>query len=97
MKNKELKELLEMFPDDMEVVLHYSSDLYVVYENDFVVDNRELGYCSFPTKWRLKEEVYGKFFTDTYHARTDYKDGQKIYEDIPLTKKDVLVLEVVER
>lgn len=97
MKNKELKELLEMFPDDMEVVLHYSSDLYVVYENDFVVDNRELGYASFPTKWRPKNEIYCKSFTDTYSAATDYKDRQIVYEDIPLTKKDVLVLEVVER
>jgi hypothetical protein len=97
MKNKELKELLEMFPDDMEVVLHYSSDLYIVYENDFVVDNRELGYCSFPTKWRPKNEIYCKSITDTYRAAMDYKDGKSIYEDIPLTKKDVLVLEVVER
>jgi hypothetical protein len=97
MKNKELKELLEMFPDDMEVVLHYSSDLYIVYENDFVVDNRELGYCSFPTKWRPKNEIYCKSFTDTYRAATDYKDRQTVYEYIPLTKKEVLVLEVVER
>lgn len=97
MKNKELQELLKIFPDDMEVILHYSSDCYIVYENNFVVDNRELGYGSYPTKWRPENEIYDKYINSPCKVAVDYIDNKIIYKDIPLTKKDVLVLEVVER
>ena len=95
MKNKDLKEMLNMFPDDMEVIFHYHSDMCITYDNDFVVDNRELNYCSFKTAWNSKQEVYGDRMWDPYSAFVDYQLGKSIFEKIPLTKKDVIVLEVV--
>ena len=60
-----------------------------------MVDNRELDYCSFKTAWRPKQEVYGERMWDPYRAFVDYQLGKSIFEKIPLTKKDVIVLEVV--
>lgn len=83
-----------MFPDDMEVIFHYHSDLCITYDNDFVVDNRELDYCSFKTARNPKQEVYADRLWDPYSAFVGYR-RESIFEDTPLIKKDVIVLEVV--
>ena len=99
MKNKDLQELLQKYPDDMEVIFHYRSDLENVYDNDFVAYNTTLGYCSYKSSMKENNEVYGKFMSPTYNAVVGYDSymGGVITEHIPLIDKNVFVLEVSTR
>jgi len=99
MKIKELKEELNKFPDDMEVVFHYYSDLDNLYDNDFVVYKKTLGHCSFKTSWKEMNEVYGNFISSFYKASVGYDKEKKqvIYQNVPVLEKNVVVLEVSER
>ena len=99
MKIKELKEKLNNYPDDMEVVFHYKSDLCVVYDNDFDVYEKSLGYCSYKSNWKENNEVYGNFYSSTYKADVGYDmdKGRPIYENIPLDERDVVVIAVFDR
>ena len=97
MKNKDLQELLRKYPDDMEVIFHYRSDLCVAYEPDFVIHNRKLDYGSFETQWKPNAEVYGEHMWNPYKPIVDYKDGNPIFGEVTLTKKDAIVLEVCEK
>lgn len=96
MKVKELITKLQEYPEDMEVVFHYRSDLCNVYDNDFVVFNETLDYCSFSTEWGTKE-VYARHRFSPYDALVDYKDGKEVYEKVPFTEKNAIVLEVSDR
>ena len=96
MKVKELIEKLQEYPVDMEVVFHYKSDLCNVYDNDFIVINETLDYCSFSTKWGTKE-VYGRHMFSPYNAFVDYKNNKEVYEKVSLTEKSVIMIEISDR
>jgi len=96
MKVKELIKKLQEYPEDMEVFFHYRCEGFGEYNKDFKVSNQTLDYCSFSTKWGT-EEVYGKHMFNPYNALVDYKDGKNVYQKVPFTEKNGIVIEVSDR
>lgn len=89
MKIKDLKEKLNEYPDDMELLVNgeyfYSENL------NFYKD--EISYCEYSTHWNSNARNYSHKTADT-HKYQDFIDGKTISIEIPVKKKEVVILEV---
>lgn len=88
MKIKDLKEKLNQFPDDMEVLI---GD-YDCYENEFNISKRELNHCNYTTKFQSEVDFYS-FKEDTCKYK-DEIDGKIVVVKIPMERKEFVILEV---
>jgi len=89
MKIKDLKEKLNEYPDDMELLVNgeyfYSENL------NFYKD--EISYCEYSTHWNSNARNYSHKTADT-HKYQDFIDGKTVSIEIPMEKKEVVILEV---
>ena len=92
MKIKYLKETLSKYPDDLEVVILYKDNYDEHIEDEFSIFPSSLNHCNYTTKWQSNIDYYS-FTEKTFEYRDDI--GNKICQvHIPMTKKDVLIIEV---
>lgn len=93
MKVKVLKGVLDKYPDDMEVVISYQGyeDRFSV-EGEFAVLRAEINHCTYTTKWESNVDYYS--FVEETCVYADQINGKKVDVQIPMQKKEVLVLEV---
>ena len=88
MNVKRLKELLNTFPDDMEVLIAYGERI----EDDYDIYQSKVNHCTYTTKWQSNIDFYS-FQEETCEYRDEI--GGKIVEvSVPMNKKDVVILEV---
>ena len=89
MKIKDLKEKLNEYPDDMELLVNggyfYSENL-----NFYKV---EISYCEYSTHWNSNARNYSHKTVDT-HKYQDFIDGKTVSIEIPMEKKEFVILEV---
>ncbi len=92
MKIKHLKEALSQYPDDMEVLIIYKDNYGENIEDEFAIFQSSINYCNYTTKWQSNIDYYS--FTEEICDYCDEFDGKKQDVQIPMTKKDVLIIEV---
>jgi hypothetical protein len=87
MKLKDLKEKLAQYPDDLEVLI-YGDNI----EDDFAIFKTSINHCTYTTKWQSEIDYYS--FTEEICEYRDEVKGKITEGQIPMTKKDVLIIEV---
>ena len=92
MKVKELIEKLQEFPRDMEVLITYKDNYGRVIEDDFEIVKFSINHCNYATKWQSCIDYYS-FTEETCEYRDEVK-GKIVERKIPMTKKDVVIIEV---
>lgn len=95
MNVKRLKELLNTFPDDLEVLIVYKDNYGECIEDDYTIYQSKVNHCTYTTKWQSNVDFYS-FREETCEYRDeDWTIGGKIVEvSVPTNKKDVVILEV---
>lgn len=89
MKLKDLKEKLSKYPDDMEVIVSHLDGI----EGEFAIFSSSIYHCNYTTKWQSEIDYYS-LNEETWHYYCDEFEGKKQDVQIPMTKKDVLIIEV---
>ena len=92
MNVKRLKELLNTFPDDMEVLIAYKDNYGECIEDYFAIYQSKVNHCTYTTKWQSNFDYYS-FREETCEYR-DEIDGKIVEVSVPMNKKDVVILEV---
>ena len=92
MNVKRLKELLNTFPDDSEVLIVFKDDYGECIEGDYTIYQSRVNHCTYTTKWQSNVDFYS-FLEDTCEYR-DEIDGKIVDVSAPTNKKDVLILDV---
>lgn len=77
----------------MEVVISYQGyeDKFFV-EGEFSTLRTSINHCSYTTKWESNVDYYS--FVEETCVYADQINGKKVDVQIPMQKKEVLVLEV---
>ena len=92
MNVKRLKELLNTFPDDLEVLIVYKDNYGERIEEDYTIYQSRVNHCTYTTKWQSNVDFYS-FQEETCEFR-DEIDGKIVRASLPTNKKDVVILEV---
>lgn len=92
MNVKRLKELLNTFPDDMEVLIAYKDNYGECIEDYFAIYQSRVNHCTYTTKWQSNVDFYS-FQEETCEFR-DEIGGKIVRASLPTNKKDVVILEV---
>ena len=92
MKIKHLKELINKYPDDLEVVILYRDNYSEHIEDEFSIFKSSVNHCTYTTKWQSCIDYYS--FTEEICECMDEVEGKIEEIQIPMTKKDVLIIEV---
>lgn len=88
MINKKLQELLQQYPDDMEVLIDYGQEIYGA---ELIVKRQDLYHCNYTTKWQNNIDYYS-----LYEEPCVYKDqvnGKIVVMKVPTTKKEFIILD----
>lgn len=92
MNVKRLKELLNTFPDDSEVLIVFKDDYGECIEGDYTIYQSKVNHCTYTTRWQSNFDYYS-FREETCEYR-DEIDGKIVEVSVPMNKKDVVILEV---
>ena len=92
MNVKRLKELLNTFPDDSEVLIVFKDDYGECIEGDYTIYQSRVNHCTYTTKWQSNVDFYS-FQEETCEFR-DEIGGKIVRASLPTNKKDVVILEV---
>lgn len=90
MNIKQLKEKLNQFPDDMEVLIGNFD--WFEFENEFNVSKIELNHCNYTNKWSSNVDYYSK--DEEYCGYRDVIDGKILDVKIPMERKEFVILEI---
>jgi hypothetical protein len=90
MNVKELKEKLNEFPDDMEVIgLTGDAGFFI---SDVGIYKEDVYYAKYSTFWNRNAEHYSLHDGKSYYC--DFIDGETVKLEIPKKKKEFLILQV---
>ena len=92
MKIKHLKELINKYPDDLEVVILYKDNYLEHIEDEFSIFKSSVNHCNYTTKFQSNIDYYS--FTEETFVYADQIDGKMRDVQIPMQKKEVLILEI---
>lgn len=94
MNVKELREKLNQFPDDMEVLITYRDPVYweLQIEYEYKLIKSLVKHCTYTTKWQSNIDYYS-FEDDTYTYR-DEVDGKLVDMKVHTEQKEFVILEV---
>ena len=90
MKIKELIEKLKEFPEDMELLVNVDC---FCYSENFNLYKEKMSYCEFSTYWNSNARNYSHKTADTHKYR-DFIDGKTVSIEIPMERKEVVILGV---
>ncbi len=88
MKNKDLQEFLQKYPDDIEVLIYYGDQIY---DGELIIIKKDLYHCNYSTK----RQNYIDFYS-IYDEPCIYKDevnGKIVQMKIPTEKKEFIILD----
>ena len=88
MRIKELIEILKEFPEDMKVIIGDCE----WYENEFNVSKIELNHCNYTTKWTSNIDYFSQ--DEDTCVYKDEIDGKIVSIEIPMKRKEFVILEV---
>lgn len=94
MNVKRLKELLNTFPDDLEVLIVYKDNYGECIEEDYTIYQSKVNHCTYTTRGQSNDDFYS-FREKTYeYEYRDKIDGKIVRVSLLTNKKDVVILEV---
>lgn len=88
MKVKDVKELLNQFPDDMDFIIIHDGDCF---ETQFNICQESVNHCTYSTNWENNVERYS--IREVIHSYTDYVNGKLVKVELPMNSKEVALLE----
>lgn len=88
MNIKELKEKLNEFPDDMEVLIDYGNEIY---DGEFIIIRKDLYHCNYTTKWQSNIDFYSIY--DEPAVYKDDVDGKIVEMKVPTEKKEFIIFD----
>lgn len=93
MKVKDVKELLNQFPDDMDFIITHDDgeEGDYCYEIEFTLTQESVNHCNYSTTSVNDIDYYS--FEDDICLIKDMIEGKWEYIELPMNKKEVVVLE----
>jgi len=88
MKNKDLQEFLQKYPDDMEVLINYGDQIY---DGELIIIRKDLYHCNYSTKWQNYIDFYSIY--DEPAVYKDEVDGKIVQMKVPTEKKEFIILD----
>ena len=92
MKNKDLQELLQKYPDDMDVVISHFDGYERCYTWDMGFLKGTLDCATYTSKFQSNMEEYD--LNKDFIEFVDEIEGEKSLVRVPTFKKEVVILEV---
>jgi len=86
MNIKQLKEKLNQFPEELEVIIG-DCDWY---ENEFNISKIELNHCNYTNKWSSNVDYFSQ--NEDSYVYSDEIDGKIVVVKIPMERKEFVIL-----
>jgi hypothetical protein len=89
---KELKELLDKYPENVEVLLSSYGEYqpFDYFESEFSLQKIELHHCNYTTKWQSNIDSYS-LVVDICEYK-DEIDGKIVLVKVPMERKEFVIL-----
>ena len=87
MKNKDLQEFLQKYPDDMEILI----DCGFYYDGELIIKKKELYHCNCTSKFQSNFDFYSE--KDEPCIYKDLVNGKIVQMKIPTEKKEFIILD----
>lgn len=91
MKVKQLKELLDNYPEEMELLIIYRDNYGENIVDDFSIYNASINHCNFTTKFQSNIDYYSS--KEDVCVYKDQINGMIQNVELPMEKKEVVILE----
>lgn len=88
MKNKDLQELLQQYPDNIEVLIDYGNQIY---DGELIVKKQNLYHCNYSTRWQNDIDSYSIYEESCVYK--DEVDGKIVVMKVPMKKKEFIILD----
>lgn len=88
MKNKDLQEFLQKYPDDIEFLIYYGDQIY---DGELTIKKKELYHCNCTSKFQSNFDFYSE--KDEPCIYKDLVNGKIVEMKIPTEKKEFIILD----